>query len=110
MTDLGSRMREEKALRDAARALVEADLAHLKTNLGAMSLTERMFARVSSGAAEVFEEAVEVADNNRGVLATLLAAVALWFARHPIMALFGEETEDDVGSGQSIHGTVNTDE
>ena len=113
MTDLKAQMLEDRALRDAARALVEADVAHLRANFAGKSLSERVVSRVSESAVEVFDEAVEVADSNRGVLATLVAAIFLWFARNPIMAFFeGEETGNETGnvdSDQSIHGIENTD-
>lgn len=94
---------EDRALRDAALALVKADIAHLRTDMSAKGIGSRFADRMSEGAVDVFEEAVEVADNNRGVLATLVAAVLIWFARNPIMALFDEsedgEDEDAGGSG-----------
>ena len=109
MSDRKAQMLEDRALRDASLALVKADIAHLKANFAGKSMSERVIERVSGSAVEVFDEAVEVADSNRGVLATLLAAVVLWFARNPIMALFQDEDED-VDSDQSIHGIENTEE
>jgi hypothetical protein len=88
-------MLEDKALRDASLALVKADLAKLKTDFNARSLGSRFLDRMEEGAIDVYEEAVDLADNNRGVLATLIAAVFIWFARHPIMALFGDGEHDD---------------
>lgn len=91
MTDLDQQLREDRNMRDAALALVKADVANIRADLGAKSVGSRIMDRLSEGAVDVFEEAVEVADNHRGVLATLLAAVVLWFARNPIMALFEDE-------------------
>lgn len=93
------RLREDRALRDAALALLKADVAHLRADLAGKSMGERFMDRISEGAVDVFDEAVEVANNNRGVLATLIAAVLVWFARNPIMALFvdDEEQHDDDG-------------
>lgn len=95
MSDLKAQMREDRAIRDAARALVEADVAQLKITFSGKSLAKRVTDRVSEGAQDIFEEAVEAADSNRGALATLIAAVVLWFAHNPIMSLFEDEDDDE---------------
>lgn len=88
-------MREDRLLRDAARALVDADIANLRADIAARSISTRIMDRIGEGAADVLDEAVEVADDNKGVIATLIAAIVLWFARHPIMDLFtdGDDAE-----------------
>jgi len=90
-------MVEDRSLRDAARALVEGDIAHLRTDLSAKGIGERVIGTMGEGATDVFERATEAADNHRGVLAALIGAVVLWFARNPIMDLFADdETDHDV--------------
>ena len=89
------RMREARALRDASLALVKADVAHLQNSLSSRSLSERFVDRVSEGAVDVFEEAMDVADNHRGALATLIAAVFVWFARNPILSLFADDEDEN---------------
>lgn len=101
MTDPATRLREDRAMRDAALALVIADVAQVRAELAGKSIPERILSRVTDGAVEVFEEAVEVADNNRGVLATLLAAIVIWFARNPIISLFKGD-EDEVGEETNV--------
>ncbi|MFZ1742179.1 MAG: hypothetical protein WAT93_04955 [Pontixanthobacter sp.] len=88
-------VKESRALRDAALALVQADIAHLKGDFSGKSVGSRIADRLSEGAVDVFEEAVEVADDNKGVLITLLAAVAVWFARNPILDLFSDSGADN---------------
>lgn len=95
-------LREDRAIRDAARALVKADMAHLKQDLSGKSLKDRVFGPVGEGAKDVLERAGEAADNNRGVLAALVGAVVLWFARNPIMELFSDEDEDDGSETESL--------
>ena len=95
MTDRRARMIEDRYLRDSAKALVEADFDHLRTGLMHRGLTERAFDKVRRGAVEIYEEAVEVADDNKGALAALIAAVVVWFARNPLLSLFGLGEEDD---------------
>jgi hypothetical protein len=91
------RLREDRKLRDAALALVKADVDHVRADLKSRGVGARLADRIGEGASDVLDEAVEVADTHKGVLATLLAAVVLWFARNPILALFtdGDDGEED---------------
>jgi hypothetical protein len=96
MTDTLERdMSEDRLLRDAARALVQADIAQLKASLAARSIPERIGDRIGEGATDVLDEAVAVADDHKGVVATLIGAIILWFARHPIIDLLIGQDERD---------------
>ncbi|KWV95927.1 hypothetical protein [Erythrobacter sp. AP23] len=90
-----TRMLEDKYLRDSARALVEADIEHLKSDFAHKGLAERALDRMKEGATDLYEEAVDVAEDNKGALAALIAAIVVWFARNPIMELFGLNAEAD---------------
>ena len=95
MTERKAQMLADRHLRNSARALVEADIENLKADFNRKTLGERAFDRVREGALDVYEEAVEVADNNKGALAALIAAVVVWFARNPLLSLFGLGDEGD---------------
>ncbi|MBE5072775.1 hypothetical protein IM511_00475 [Erythrobacteraceae bacterium E2-1 Yellow Sea] len=95
MSDPEQRMLEDRALRDAARALFTADIAHVRNQLNTKSLPQRVLGRVGDGAKDVLEQAADTAENNRGTIALLLGAVVLWFARHPLMALFDDKFGSD---------------
>jgi hypothetical protein len=100
MTWRREQLLEDRHIRDAARAVVEADVANLRAALSAKSLGERAVDRIAEGANDVYDEALEVAADNKGALAAIVAALLLWFARHPIReALFGEE-EDTGEAGE----------
>lgn len=88
---------EDRYLRDSARALVEADIEHLKSDLSHKGIGERILDRAKEGAIDLYEEAVDVAEDNKGALAALLAAIVVWFARNPILSTFGfgDAEEDD---------------
>ncbi len=90
-----TRMLEDRYLRDSARALVEADIEHLKSDFAHKGLAERAIDRVKEGATDLYEEAVDVADDNKGALAALVAAIVVWFARNPIMDLFAPEPDEE---------------
>ena len=94
MTWRQERMREDRHIRDAARALVEADIKNLRADLSARSIGERAVDRLAVGASEVYEEAIEVAADNKGALMAIVAALGLWFARHPILDAVLGEPED----------------
>ena len=89
MSERKLRMRQDRHLRDSARALIEADIEHLKANFTSKSLGERAMDRVTDGAMDLYEEAVELAQDNKGALAALIAAIVVWFARNPLLSLFG---------------------
>ena len=91
MIDRKTQMLADKHLRDSARALVDADIEHLKADLAHKGVGERIMDRAKEGAIDLYEDAVDIADDNKGALAALLAAVVVWFARHPILAAFGFE-------------------
>ena len=95
MTDVLERnMREDRLMRDAARALVDADIANLRADLAGRSIGTRIKDRLGEGASDVLDEAVAVAEDNKGVVAALVGAIVLWFARHPIMDLFLDEDQE----------------
>ena len=95
MSDRKARMLEDKYLRDSARALVEADLEHLKTDIAQRGIAARILDRAKEGAVDLYEDAVDVADDNKGALAALVAAIVIWFARNPILSLFGFSADEE---------------
>lgn len=86
---LRDRMIADRRLRDSARALLAADIEFMKGDLARKGLSERAGDRIRQGALDVYDEAFEVAADNKGALAALIAAVLLWFARHPILETLG---------------------
>lgn len=90
------RLVADRHLRDAARAVVQADIANLRADLSAKSIGARALDRIAEGASEVYEEAIEVASDNKGALAAIVAALVVWFARNPIReTLLGDDETSD---------------
>lgn len=82
MADPAEQLLEDRALRNTARALVEADIAFIREGVTARSLTARLIDRVSSDARDIAEEAVVVADENRVALGAGLGLGALGLAAY----------------------------
>ena len=90
------RLVADRHLRDAARAVVQADIANLRADLSAKGIGARALDRIAEGASEVYEEAIEVASDNKGALAAIVAALVVWFARNPIReTLLGDDETSD---------------
>ena len=95
MTDRRLRMVEDKHLRDSARALVEADVEHIKADFANKGMAKRALFRLRENAGELYDEALDVADNNKGAVAAVFAALVVWFARNPLLDMVGLGIEQD---------------
>lgn len=93
MTDLPDRFIEDRALRDAARAVLTDDIERLRAHLEEQGIASRVSSsvgstisgRIQSGARDVLAQARAQAGDHQGVLAILIGAIMLWFARGPIL-------------------------
>ncbi|MCK0128456.1 hypothetical protein [Erythrobacter sp. F6033] len=104
MSKLDRQFYEDRALRDAAREVFIADLAHAKVSLSGKGIAARVAGNIGDGAKDVIEVAKVHGEDNRGVIAALIGALILWFARAPILEILGiEEANDDAeatGTGE----------
>ncbi len=105
MTRLPRRFIEDRALRDAARAVLTEDIARLRASLAEEGIASRVSSgvtstisdRIKAGARDVLAQARAQASDRKGVLALLVGAIILWLARGPILDwidTLGEETPD----------------
>lgn len=107
MTRLPQGFIEDRALRDAARAVLTEDIERLRASLEEQGIASRVSSgvsttissRIRTGARDVLAQAKAQAGDHKGVLAVLIGAIILWFAREPILdwidELAGLEPEDD---------------
>ncbi|WP_137679200.1 hypothetical protein [Aurantiacibacter suaedae] len=109
MSDLERQLREDRMLRDAARALVLADVAHLKREVdheahSGPDLTTRAHDLGDDARDYLSGHKVQVG----GVVAALIAAIALWLLREPLAAivrdLFDDDDEDDAAETEQAGG------
>jgi hypothetical protein len=111
MTELPGRFIEDRALRDKARAVLAEDVERLKGALEEKGIASRVSSgvtssistRVRTGARDVLDSAMVRAGDKKGVLALLLGAILLWFARGPIFERIGELLSDseDADEGET---------
>ncbi|MCB2089739.1 MAG: hypothetical protein R3E18_09280 [Sphingomonadaceae bacterium] len=105
MSDLERQLREDRALRNAARAVVDADVAHLRSVFAPSHLA----GMAGDEASDLFDRARDAASSHKGILATLIAAIFIWFARTPILSLLSdgeEDVEDEAGEEPMSDGGV----
>jgi len=102
MTRLPDRFIEDRALRDAARAVLTEDIERLRTNLSEEGIASRVSSGVSStisgriraGASDLLDQAKAQAGDHKGVLALLIGAIMLFLARGPILDWFDGPDDD----------------
>jgi hypothetical protein len=103
MTRLPQSFIEDRALRDAARAVLVEDIERLRASLSEEGIASRVSSGVSStitsrirtGARDVLAQAKAQAGDHKGVLAVLIGAIVLWFARGPILDWLDEFADID---------------
>lgn len=88
-------LEQAKAARNGAHGAFQTRLVQVREDLAARSVG----GRVADRANEVIAHGVDVARENKAVVAGTIAALALWFLRGPIIAaiggLWGDEDEVD---------------
>ncbi|MEL7445951.1 MAG: hypothetical protein AAGK02_09070 [Pseudomonadota bacterium] len=101
MTLREEQFRQDRDLRNAAKANFLADIDHLKMNYSGKAIADRTVGRVAGGAKDVLDISLEIAGANRGPLGALIGALILWFARNPILDALGlvEHAESEPKSG-----------
>jgi hypothetical protein len=75
----------DRELRDAALRLFKSDLALVRADLRDKGVGARIAERIGDGTMDMVDDAVDLAEANKGKLAAAVAAVVLWFTRGPIM-------------------------
>jgi len=98
---------DDRALRDAALKIFQEDLRFIRADLDARGIGGRIADRLGDSALDMFDEAVDYAETNKGAVAAGMAAIVLWFARAPILhgvaQLLGLDEEQDGGDDRSRH-------
>jgi len=86
MARLAKRLESDRAVRNSVRGRFDERLQQVRDDLDARGVGGRIADRISQDARDIFEEGLDVVDQNRGVVAGTIAALAIWFLRNPILA------------------------
>lgn len=95
MSKIEARLADYKELRDSSKKVLMADIEHARTAFSAKGLTSRYLGGVAEGAKDVYEVAKVHTVDNRGIIAIVLGAFALWFGREPLLAAMADEIEPE---------------
>ncbi|MFN4019088.1 MAG: hypothetical protein ACK4IC_01065 [Erythrobacter sp.] len=107
MTALPPSFLEDRALRDAARAVLEEDIARLRASLDEQGVASRVSSslgttvtsRIKTGAGDVFAQARASAAENPGIIAAVIGAIVLWLMRGTLLDLIETALEGEQESG-----------
>lgn len=86
MTELETRIAEDRTNRMAARQLVDARLSQVKADLAARGIGGRIADKAGEDARAMAGEALAVAKESKGIIAATAAALGLWLLREPLIA------------------------
>ena len=106
MSGLETRLVEDRQLRDAALEVFSADLRFIRHDLRARGVGKRITDRIGDSAMDLVDEAVDYAEANRWSAAAAVAAIALWFARAPLLnglaRIFAFDSGDEEQDGDAV--------
>lgn len=80
---------DQRAERNRARAEFTRRLGLARTDLAPAVLKRRAVAEAQRTTISVAQQAIEIANDSRGVVAATIGALLLWVARKPIIARAG---------------------
>ena len=90
-----------RATRNDARARFDTTIEQMKPDFTVHSVSTRLTNKLTGDAKATAAYALDIARENKGVVAGTLAAIALWFLRNPIIAWierhFGDEDRPKSG-------------
>lgn len=96
-----ARLQSARADRNAARQEFDALRERVQSDLDARGIGERLADHATDTATDLLVQAIEIADNHRGVVGGTIVALMLWFLRNPILSAahrilgIGSDDEED---------------
>lgn len=87
MTDTERQLSEDRLTRASARALFDQRLAQVKSDLGARGIAGRIKHGAARKGKAALAQGLDVARENKGVVAATGTVLTLWFFRNPLIAL-----------------------
>ena len=90
MGKAGKQLDTARAARNRARRRFDSRLVLARQDLAPGAIAGRAASDLKRKAMDAFDEAVDVADGNRAIVAGTIAALAIWLFRKPIASRIGE--------------------
>jgi hypothetical protein len=100
MSEAERQLAEDRQNRAAARALFDRRMSQVKGDLDARGIGGRIKDSAVSKGEEAVAQGLEIARENKGILAATGAALALWLFRNPLIALIRKLSGSDQDSVQ----------
>ena len=101
MTKRIKHLREDRALRDTAKAMLLANVESMRGFFEVNANRDRLVRRATDETRELANEAGKAASNNKGALAFLAAAIFLWFGRDEIISLLDRSDKPSDNGAES---------
>ena len=97
MSDAEQRLIADRANRNAARRLVDGGVVQVKSDLTARGVGGRIKDKVTGQVEDTLATGVQVARENKPIIAGTIGLLLVWFLRGPLgrlfTRLFGEQSE-----------------
>lgn len=91
-------LEQARARRNASKAAFDTRLATFRAELAERSIKEQITSKASADAHRVLDHSLAIANDSKGIIAATVGALAVWFLRHPIIALIERHLD---GSGMA---------
>ncbi len=95
MSALKDRLIEDLLVRNAAKAIMLADFERVRADLSARGVGGRIADTFTEEAAELSDEVISLAEQNKALIGGVVAALTLWLARGPIGRLLGWDEREE---------------
>lgn len=110
MSEAERQLAEDRAMRKQARGLFEARLEQVKADYAARGIGGRIKAKLTDQVFDAADHAIDVARENKGVIAATAGALAVWLFRAPLLSLFRTVTKCDQDGVQDQPATAPPDD
>lgn len=106
MNEPERRLAQDRTSRRAARGLFDRQLAQVKADLSARGVGGRIKDKAVRQSEEALAQGLEIARENRVIVAAGGAALAVWLFRKPLAALIGRISQSGQDTVQETDGNT----
>ncbi|PKB25255.1 hypothetical protein B0I00_0448 [Novosphingobium kunmingense] len=110
MTEAERRLAEDRATRQAAKANYDAGVNQVKRDLSARSVPGRVVDTIKTETTEAIATGLDVAADNKRIVAAVAGGIGLWLFRGRIARLFGMGRQDSVNADGCMFAADDADE